>query len=79
MFYGKPTQQHGHHRTLQRHRHYPNMPLCQDPLPAVPRMFIVAHHDWTIEKAANHPVPIKNDSTYQLIIQLAEGPDDPKI
>jgi hypothetical protein len=35
---------------------------------------IVEHHEWTNEKAANLPLPMKSDSTYQAILQLAEGP-----
>jgi hypothetical protein len=39
---------------------------------------IVAHHGWTNEKASNKPVPMKSDSTYLAILQLAEGPDTEK-
>ena len=39
---------------------------------------IVAHHDWTNEKASNKPVPMKSDSTYLAILQLAEGPETAK-
>jgi hypothetical protein len=35
---------------------------------------IVEHHGWITEKASNLPLPIKSDSTYQAILQLAEGP-----
>jgi hypothetical protein len=39
---------------------------------------IVTHHGWTNEKASNKPVPMKSDSTYLAILQLAEGPDTEK-
>jgi hypothetical protein len=39
---------------------------------------IVTHHGWTNEKAANLPLPMKTDTAYQAMIQLAEGPEDPK-
>jgi hypothetical protein len=39
---------------------------------------IVTHHGWQNEKAANLPLPMKTDTAYQAIIQLAEGPEDPK-
>ena len=39
---------------------------------------IVEHHGWTTEKAANLPLPMKSDSTYQAILQLAEGPESIK-
>jgi hypothetical protein len=39
---------------------------------------IVEHHGWTAEKAANLPLPMKSDSTYQAILQLAEGPESLK-
>lgn len=32
------------------------------------------HRGWTNEKAANLPLPMKSDSTYQAILQLAKGP-----
>ena len=39
---------------------------------------IVEHHGWTKEKAANLPLPMKSDTTYQAILQLAEGPESLK-
>jgi hypothetical protein len=39
---------------------------------------IVTHHGWQNEKAANLPLPMKTDTAYQAMIQLAEGPEDPK-
>jgi hypothetical protein len=39
---------------------------------------ICEHHGWTNEKCANKPVPMKSDSTYQAILQLAEGPESMK-
>ena len=34
---------------------------------------IVEHHSWTTEKAANLPLPMKSNTSYQAILQLAEG------
>jgi hypothetical protein len=34
---------------------------------------IIEHHEWMNKKADNLPLPMKSDSTYQAILQLAEG------
>jgi hypothetical protein len=39
---------------------------------------IVQHHGWQLEKAANLPVPMRNDTTYQAALELTNGPDEAK-
>ena len=39
---------------------------------------IVSHHNWQHEKAADRPVPMKNDAAYQATIELATAPETEK-
>jgi hypothetical protein len=39
---------------------------------------IVEHHRWQLEKTANLPLPMRNDSTYQATLELSYVPDDVK-
>jgi hypothetical protein len=39
---------------------------------------IVKHHGWQLEKTANLPLPMRNNSIYQATLELSYGPDDVK-